>query len=277
MKNRNYKVYILEFPNGKVYIGLTGDSVDKRWKNGNGYRGQSYLWNAICKHGWSNIIKDIYAIDLTEQEAKQMEKELISYYDSTNRKYGYNISAGGESASGFKHSEETRRMYSETRKGEGNYFYGKRHTDEAKKKIGMINKGRNVGGKSPRAKKIQKMDLKTNEILEFFDSISEAVCNETMRKHIGDCCLGKRRSCNGFKWQYVDEPHEYTNGWSSWRSVCQIDLETYNIIQLFPAMRDAVVATGVAQGSIKKCCDGKRKSAGGFGWMYLDEYEGRVA
>ena len=268
---------MLEFPNGKVYIGLTGDSVDKRWKNGNGYRGQSYLWNAICKYGWDNIVKDIYAIGLTEQEAKQMEKDLIFYYDSTNRDFGYNISTGGESASGFKHSEETRKMYSEIRKGENNPFYGKHHTDETKEQIGMINKGRNVGGKSPRAKKIQKMDLKTNEILEFFDSISEAANGESMRKHINECCLGKRMSCNGFKWQYVDDPHEYISNWASLKSVCQLDIITGNIINIFNTMRDAVAETGVAQDSIKKCCDGKRKSAGGFKWVYADPVNGSAA
>lgn len=277
MEARNYKVYILEFPNNKLYIGLTGDSVDKRWKNGNGYRGQSYLWNAICKYGWENIVKDIYAIDLTEQEAKDVEKELIAYYDTTNREYGYNISSGGESANGIKHSEETKQKFSEMYSGEGNPFYGKHHSNDTKEKISRINKGRYIGGKSSRARKVQKMDLETNEILEIFDSITEAADNDTMRKHISDCCLGKRRSCNGFKWQYVDEPHEYLNGWSSWKSVCQIDLKTGSIIQIFQTMREAVEETGVAQESIKKCCDSKRKSAGGYSWIYLDDYKCGVA
>lgn len=277
MEERNYKVYILEFPNEKLYIGLTGDSLYKRWKNGNGYRGQSYLWNAIEKYGWSNIIKDVYAIDLTEQEAKQMEIDLIAEYNTTDRRYGYNISTGGESASGFKHSEETKKMFSETRKGEGNSFYGKHHTDKTKSMISKANKGKYVGSKSVLSRRVQKIDVTTHDVLEYFDSITEAADNETMRKHISDCCLGKRISCNGFGWQYVDEPHEFVSNWSSLKSVCQLDKFTGDIIDVFNTMREAVEKTGVAQDSIKKCCDGKRKSAGGFGWMYFDEYERGVA
>lgn len=268
MEERNYKVYILEFPNGKVYVGLTSGSVYRRWENGNGYRGQAYLWNAICKYEWDNIIKDIYAIDLTEQEAKQIEMELIAYYDSTNRECGYNISTGGESAKGIKLSEETKRKISEMNSGEGNPFYGKHHSIKTKNKISKANKGKYVGGKSVRARKVQKMDLITNDVLEVFDSITEASESQTMRKHICECCLGKRRSCCSYKWQYVDEPHDYICNWSSLKSVYQLDKFNGDIINVFNTMRDAALETGISQGSIKKCCDGKRKSAGGFCWSY---------
>lgn len=269
MEKRKYKVYIHEFPNGKVYVGITSESVYKRWgHNGYGYYGQPLMWNAIQKYGWNNIIHDVEAIDLSEEEAKRMEIDLISEYKSFDREYGYNISLGGESAYGFRHSDETKNRFHEQRVGVGNSFYGRHHTDKTKALISEANIGRNVGSNSPRAKAIYKIDLKTNEIIESFGSISEAADNESMRKHISDCCNGKRMSCYGFKWQYVNEPHEFVGNWSSLKSVNQINLENGCVIKTFKTMRDAVDELGVSQSAIKKCCDGKRKSTGGYGWAY---------
>ena len=46
-------VYKHEFPNGKVYIGVTNDDNDgnKRWLNGNGYSDNTMMNNAI-KVNW---------------------------------------------------------------------------------------------------------------------------------------------------------------------------------------------------------------------------------
>ena len=50
-----YSVYIHIFPNQKVYIGITKQEVKKRWKLGEGYKGQDYVYKAIKKYGWANI------------------------------------------------------------------------------------------------------------------------------------------------------------------------------------------------------------------------------
>ena len=41
--------------NNKVYIGQTIQSPEERWKNGNGYKGCYYFYNAIQKYGWDNF------------------------------------------------------------------------------------------------------------------------------------------------------------------------------------------------------------------------------
>ena len=46
----NYSVYELIFPNGKRYIGLTGQEPESRWKNGEGYKGQ-LVYKPIKKYG----------------------------------------------------------------------------------------------------------------------------------------------------------------------------------------------------------------------------------
>lgn len=95
-----YKVYIHYFPNGKRYIGLTTQDVKKRWGNGKKYKRQKFVYNAILKYGWENISHQVFECD-TEAEMKYLERYLIAYYNTTDRRYGYNLSTGGENGSGL--------------------------------------------------------------------------------------------------------------------------------------------------------------------------------
>lgn len=113
----SYYVYIHTCPNGKRYIGQhTGKDPKDRWRyNGRGYIRQVF-YRAIKKYGWNNIEHIIYECD-TKTEMNYLERYLISYYQSNNPKYGYNMSEGGESGtSGYKHTEESHRKMLEWRK-----------------------------------------------------------------------------------------------------------------------------------------------------------------
>lgn len=90
-----YKVYMHTVPNGKVYIGVTSQEVDKRWNHGQGYRSNLHFWRAIQKYGWSNIRHEVLFEGLTKEEAFEKEIELISLYESNNPHYGYNHTEGG--------------------------------------------------------------------------------------------------------------------------------------------------------------------------------------
>lgn len=92
MKN-NYSVYEHIFPNGKRYIGLTKQKPVARWgRSGNGYKSQ-YLYNYIQEFGWENIEHRIIKDGLTQEEAKQLEKDLIEKYNTIED--GYNRHPGG--------------------------------------------------------------------------------------------------------------------------------------------------------------------------------------
>ena len=92
MKN-GYCVYCHTFPNGKRYIGIT-NNAENRWRNGNGYKHQKKIWNAIVKYGWDNIRHEILIDGITKEKAQELEKKLIAEFDSI--KNGYNVSSGGE-------------------------------------------------------------------------------------------------------------------------------------------------------------------------------------
>lgn len=54
-------------------------------------------------------------------------------------------------------------------------------------------------------KKVAKIDLNTNEILEVYISIREAEKVNGQTRHIGDVCNGKRKSCKGFGWKFLED------------------------------------------------------------------------
>lgn len=104
MKNtKKYSIYRHIFPNKKMYFGITSDDVKKRWANGAGYDGQTLMRNAIRKYGWDNILHELILTDLTEEQAKELEKTFISLFNTTDRACGYNITHGGETSEKHGH------------------------------------------------------------------------------------------------------------------------------------------------------------------------------
>lgn len=92
-----YTVYKHTCPNGKVYIGITKQKPERRWGgNGCGYKENEYFYRAIQKYGWENIKHEIIAQGLSEDEADEMEIDLISEYRATDRNCGYNRHYGGK-------------------------------------------------------------------------------------------------------------------------------------------------------------------------------------
>ncbi len=96
------------FPNGKVYIGQTTTSVEKRWQehvsNSKTLRSKMICDAAIKKYGKENIkIEVLEEVEVDEtkptllvEKLNQLEKKYISKYESTDIKKGYNILLGGE-------------------------------------------------------------------------------------------------------------------------------------------------------------------------------------
>lgn len=56
---KNYCVYKHTSPSNKVYIGITSQEPERRWKNGNGYKKNLYFTKAIKKYGWDNFAHEI--------------------------------------------------------------------------------------------------------------------------------------------------------------------------------------------------------------------------
>ena len=169
--NNTWSVYIHTTPSGKKYIGITSINPKERWNGGiSGYKGQIFEY-AIRKYGWNNIIHEIIATNLSQEEACILEQILIKKYNTTNSKYGYNVAEGGLS----NITENT--------------------------KIKMRKNHANVKGiKNPRARKV--ICIETNQV---FDTLKEAAkFYNTDPSNISNCCTGKHKTCIGLHFKYYD-------------------------------------------------------------------------
>lgn len=91
--DKPWTVYAHIAPNGKMYVGITSQKPEFRWRDGlTGYRENEHLCNAIRKYGWDNFQHEIIASGLTKEEACNMEIILIDKLNLTDRRYGYNKS-----------------------------------------------------------------------------------------------------------------------------------------------------------------------------------------
>ena len=53
------------------------------------------------------------------------------------------------------------------------------------------------------------------------------------------------------------------------KQVQMFDKSTGELLATFPSTREAERVTGINNGNISKCCNGKSKSAGGYIWRYI--------
>ncbi len=166
---------ILNKANWKVYIGQ-GNSCNLRWKTHrsalvrNGHINR-HLQSAFNKYGLNNFVYSVLE-ECPEDLRDERERYWIKYYNSCNRKYGYNKQTGGHE--GTQHTEEVKRKISkankgrkfseehkrklsewqigkvlsgetklkisESHKGEKNHFYGKKHSRETIQKFSEMRK-----------------------------------------------------------------------------------------------------------------------------------------
>lgn len=175
-----YSVYVHTTPNGKKYIGYTGNNVKRRWGNGKHYKQHKHFYNAIQKYGWENITHEIVFQTDNKQYALEKEMEYIKLYKSNNRKFGYNNSIGGESGfNGGKHSYRTiQRLKNNS-------------------KIADLTRER-------MSKPVAQYDLTGNFIM-FYKSISEAsLLSGITRGTIERGCKNKLTKPNKYFWEYCD-------------------------------------------------------------------------
>lgn len=238
-----YLVYKHTTLSGKVYIGITKQTAQRRWgKNGCGYKDCPCFYGAIQKYGWDNIKHEVLHEGLSKEQAREYEKRYIEEYNATDSRFGYNLTSGGET--GFAPNEEVRRKMSESHKK----FYelhpeerqkrveraaNYRHSEEAKKKISDANKRRHLTDESKK-------------------KMSEAA---------------KRRLLEDEAWYQAASQRVRESGKKTARKVEQIDMDG-NVVAVYESMKAAGRATGINYGNICNVCRGRAKKAGGYGWRY---------
>lgn len=279
-----WKLYRYVFPNNKVYIGITEQTMKERWKSGY----NNYFMNAVNKYGKENIITEILYDGLTKEEAGDLERLYIYIHHSNDNNYGYNITSGGEGRPIYNYIEVV------------NFF---RNNNESfkitKDKFGCSSRTllnilevfdydrKNIVGKicyesyieAGRNRPVLQYDLKGN-FIKVFTTLKEAADNIGLKStsSIVKVCNNEGSSAGGFFWRYYDNeeipkkiiiPKIKNHGKAA---VCQYDLQG-NFIQEFPSIKEANISLGKNPKSSNICtvCQGKRKKAYGYLWKYKEE------
>lgn len=228
--------------NGKIYIGQTVQSLDKRISqhinNALNNQDNMYFHKAIRKYGKESFIWEIITQCNSREELNKAEIGVIKKYDVFGD--GYNLNYGGEGNAGFErtkesrrkmseshigktHSEETKQKIRESTKGNKSHMYGKygkdnpsfgkTRSEETKKKISEAEKGEKnhmygrLGSKNPIAKKYIVITPEGEEI--FVHGIVDFCRNYKKEKlHCGDLvrvAKGKYKHTKGYKCKYWEE------------------------------------------------------------------------
>lgn len=220
MSDRNYCVYCHTSPSGKKYIGITSQTPARRWCGGRAYVKSPHFNRAIMKYGWENFEHEILCDGLCKEDACALEIKFIAEYQSNDPRYGYNLSAGGESGfSGCSWTEERREFARRSMRG-NNYAVGFKPSEETRKRmreaqlrrkrVPLTEKQRTVcianlpptqsGGDNPAAKPVRCVEL--NIVYSCGKEAAEAL--HLQRAHISSVCHGKRATTGGYHFEFVE-------------------------------------------------------------------------
>lgn len=234
----------------KNYIGQVYNRTPKeRWNDGKGYttgKQDHKFARAIKKYGWDNFNhKVLFSIECETLEElvfwlDEWEKYYIEKYDSF--KHGYNGTLGGRGSLGrtYTHTEETKKRLSEIRKGS-------KLSEEHKRKIGEAMTGIVFS---------EKRNFKISESLKGVKHSDERK-RKNSEAHKGQTVTDETKKKLSVAFKGEKNPNA--------RKVICLENE-----MIFGSVREAEQWCG--KGRITSCCRGKQKTAGGYHWMYYDDY-----
>ena len=214
----SYIYKITNLVNGKEYIGQTSLSIQERFKQhihdaNKGYYNHRPLYNAFNKYGIENFIVEELE-ECNTEEVNQKEIEYINKFDTYSN--GYNATLGGEGTVTIDYDK----VLEKYRMGLSAGQIAKDMNHDIKQ-ITRILKSKGVSkeeiverGHDSQGRPLYKIDKKTNEILEKFDSVAKAaqylkdnnISKDTISgisAHISQCCNGIRKTAYGFIWRYI--------------------------------------------------------------------------
>lgn len=144
-----FNVYKVTLNSVIKYIGITSKTLKQRVSD-HYYeafkRNSNYVFHkAIRKYGNDLIFEVIENVDSWEK-AKELEIQYIAHFETHISKNGYNSTLGGDGAYGVVYTAEQRAKNSLSKKGKyaGNKhpMWGKKHTPETLKKMSESKKGK---------------------------------------------------------------------------------------------------------------------------------------
>lgn len=114
--------------------------------------------------------------------------------------------------------------------------------------------------------RVAKIDLMTNEVIETYNSISEAGrITGNSPGNIKMVCNKLRNMCGGFRWAYLE--HDNTVN-KLGKLVVQIDKKSGDVLGVFDSIAEASQRTGVSYSVVTRICNGDTKHPRQFEFYY---------
>lgn len=220
MINNTYKIYLLTFEDGYVYVGKTKRTLSTRFS---GHKHSIHKKYKLYTH-WSKLNSEptieCLESNLSKEQALMLEHDyILAYMYMTDKVLNENIGSNlsdkvkekigitrkgkycGENSSfyGRKHSEETKLKISKANKGkligENNPMYGKTHSDEVKNRLSKIAKINSFGENNPMYGKHHSCETKNKIRLALGKPKDYYAVNPTIRSSF-------KRSCSRYNWNF---------------------------------------------------------------------------
>lgn len=256
MPDGNYCVYKHTGPTGLVYIGITRQQPEVRWKNGKGYTESPKFYHAIQKYGWKAFSHEILAEGLSKAEAEAMEINYIALYKSNQRDYGYNIDPGGNATPPSPETKALQSAAMKARWAEADYrrrvsqsMTGKTRSEEARRNISAAQKQR---FESPEERAL----ISLRQIGKTRSEDAKRKTSESLRAYYSDP-------------EHIEahkRAHAKPNRDRLAKAVLCVETG-----EVFAAIIDAETKMGIRHQNIIKVCRGERPKAGGYTWRYAEE------
>ena len=193
--------------NGKVYIGKTNYSIEKRFREhcSDAMRERCEkrpLYSAMRKYGFEHFhIEQLEEVSLNN--ASEREKYWIEYYKSFHN--GYNATMGGDGKN-YVNYDELVDLY--------NKGYSIRKIQEITGRDTLtISKAIQNSGLTHEEiyknmalryqKPVAQVDLNSNKPVKVYSSIKDASNSIGGNRNIVKVCRGQAKTCKGYKWEYI--------------------------------------------------------------------------
>lgn len=268
--------------NDKLYIGKTLYTIERRWsqhKNNALSRKDLIhlpLYSAMNKYGIEHFsISEVEKVD-DEKQLSEREQYWIKYYNTYN--YGYNASIGGDGLQLYDYDyiwelwEQGNTIKQISALIPCNDYVVRTvlnihnvSTEERKER----SVHRQDEGHEPYRRRVNQIDISTNEIIHTYDSVREAAASIPCdNSYLSKICKDKKIAY-GYQWEYQNK--DYVKKDFTAKKVCKLDLTTGEILEIYPSVSAAAKAVGGDSSYISKVCRGIQKSSKGFGWKFLKE------
>lgn len=224
-------VYLIKCKsNDKIYIGQSLNIKHRINEHKSELRknrhSNSHLQNAFNKYGEEQFeFKVLYEMpkeEYTKEKLNQIEIEYIANYQSNIRERGFNIESGGNGAG--RSSKETCEKISQKLKGNhnnANAWLGKHHSEETKKLLSEQRKGKpsHLRGKTQSEEHInKKIESQLGRVWVYKGNNSRFVSNETAQQLLGEGYIIGRP----FQKRVKGKKHEYNGGFYTIPQIAQM-------------------------------------------------------